>query len=87
MSETLYYQPILGRQLTVTSSDDPTLIGRFGLVVGETMNTIKIAESEGFSTLSKAVVKIHIEGNILEGNRMNVRPEDRINRRVATRSE
>ena len=83
--------PWLGRQLTVVESTDSSLLGRSGLVVDETMRTVAIDEvgSENRITLAKAAIKFQLDDEefVIDGGQMEIRPEDRINRRFKNNGE
>jgi RNase P/RNase MRP subunit p29 len=83
--------PWLGRQLTVVESTDSSLLGRSGLVVDETMRTVAIDEvgSENRITLAKAAIKFLLDDEefVIDGGQMEIRPEDRINRRFKNNGE
>lgn len=82
MSE-LLNMPWLGRHLTVSASNDHSLVGRKGKVVNETMRTISIIEGESRITLGKASIRFQFEDedSIIDGSTTIMRPEDRIQRR------
>ena len=67
--------PWIGAGLTVVDSADPSLVGRQGLVVDETRNTIHLLEGDRALTLGKAGLSFSIDGSL-----MRQRPEDRTNR-------
>ena len=75
--------PWLGRSINVVSSSDPTLVGNNGIVVDETMRTIKIQRGEQQLVMAKDVIKFTIdEGeDVIDGSLVKQRPEDRIHRR------
>jgi RNase P/RNase MRP subunit p29 len=89
--------PWLGRRLTVVDSPDSSLVGRTGRVIDETMRTVAIdesfptpASSDSPSTtdyrkvvFGKAAIKFQLDDEkfVIDGSKMQFRPEDRINRR------
>ena len=79
----IYHQSWLGRDLSVIESTDQNLVGKSGIVVNETKNTI-IIQDEGKSTcLGKSTIKFVIdeENSIILGSIVNQRPEDRIHKK------
>ena len=91
--EDLPYHELIGLNVRVDSSCDPTFNGLSGLVIDETRNTFKIEIKSGKSTLEKTVPKkgsvfvfdlpegISQNGRIsvkLDGNIMLSQPQNRI---------
>ena len=72
----------IGRILTVTSSTDPTLQGRSGLVLDESKNTLTLLEGEQTVVLNKSSIQFNIDNItvVVNGAKVNQRPEDRIHR-------
>lgn len=72
----------IGRTLTVTSSTDPTLQGRSGLVLDESKNTLTVLEGEQTVVLNKSSIQFNIDNTtvVVNGAKVNQRPEDRIHR-------
>ena len=90
MSENLSQNlPWLGRRLTVVDSPDSSLVGRSGCVIDETMRTISIKEATPATqdyhkvVFGKASIKFQLDDEeiVIDGSKMQIRPEDRINRR------
>ena len=89
--------PWLGRRLTVVDSSDTSLVGRSGFVIDETMRTVSIDETSSFLTnpetpetqahskvvFGKASIKFQLDDEdfVIDGSKMQIRPEDRVNRR------
>ena len=75
--------PWLGRSISVISSSDPTLVGNSGLIIDETMRTIKIQQGGQQLTMAKNVIRFTIdeEQDVIDGSLVKQRPEDRIHRR------
>jgi ribonuclease P protein subunit POP4 len=75
--------PFLARNIHVTESTDPTLVGISGQVIEETRRTIVIQTSNGDKTLAKDVInfKLDSENKVIQGFTVTQRPEDRINRK------
>ncbi|MGY8755171.1 MAG: ribonuclease P protein subunit [Candidatus Poseidoniales archaeon] len=77
-----YHQPWIGRNLQVASSTDSTLVGRSGLVIDETRETITLSEGDSQIVLGKKSINFQIDGDesIIVGGLVRQRSEDRINR-------
>jgi RNase P/RNase MRP subunit p29 len=73
----------IGRNVSICSSTDSTLVGRTGLVIDETKRTIKILENEVELTFAKDVIKFTLDDaeQIIDGSIVGQRPGDRIHRR------
>ncbi|MBC64761.1 MAG: hypothetical protein CMB15_03925 [Euryarchaeota archaeon] len=82
MSDSIH-MPFLTRNIHVTESTDPTLVGISGQVIEETRRTIVIQTSNGNKTLAKDVInfKLDSENKVIQGFTVTQRPEDRINRK------
>lgn len=80
---TTYNESWLGKSIHIVGSSDPTLIGRQGIVEDETKRTIRINESGRTITLGKSSISFSINGEatIIDGAKVNQRPEDRIHRK------
>ena len=78
----MYNQPWIGRSMTITSSTDPTLTGRTGIVVDETRNTVALLEGDQHLVLNKASITFTVDDNdvVIQGAMVGQRPEDRIHR-------
>ena len=83
--------PWMGRKLTVVESTDASLVGRSGCVVDETLRTISIIDQDNDRrvVIGKSSVKFQLddETQVIDGRIVQVRPEDRINRRFAIAGE
>ena len=83
--------PWMGRKLTVVESTDASLVGRSGCVVDETLRTISIIDqdNERRVVIGKSSIKFQLddETQVIDGRIVQVRPEDRINRRFAISGE
>lgn len=83
--------PWMGRKLTVVESTDASLVGRSGCVVDETLRTISIIDqdNERRVVIGKSSIKFQLddETQVIDGRIVQVRPEDRINRRFAIAGE
>ena len=78
----IYNLPWIGHELTVCESKDATLVGRHGLVVDESRNTISLLEGERTLVLNKNSITFTIGGSdvAIDGAMVGQRPEDRIHR-------
>jgi len=78
----MYNQPWIGRSMSITSSTDPTLTGRTGIVVDETRNTVALLEGDQQLVLNKASITFTVDDNdvVIQGAMVGQRPEDRIHR-------
>ena len=78
----MYNQPWIGRSMTITSSTDPTLTGRTGIVVDETRNTVALLEGDQQLVLNKASITFTVDDSefVIHGAKVGQRPEDRIHR-------
>ena len=78
----MYNQPWIGRSMTITSSTDPTLTGRTGIVVDETRNTVALLEGDQQLVLNKASITFTVDDSdvVIQGAMVGQRPEDRIHR-------
>ena len=82
MSDSIH-MPFLARNIYVTESTDPTLVGISGQVLEETRRTIVVQTSNGKKVLAKDVINftLDLEDKVIEGFTVTQRPEDRINRK------
>ena len=73
----------IGLTLDVVSSNDPTLIGRSGVVVKETKNTLVLLEGDKTVTFGKPAISFTIDDSdvIIQGALVSQRPEDRTHRK------
>ena len=81
----LYAHELIGLRVRITSSLQPSLEGLEGVVVDETMKTLRVATARGVRVVPKAESRLAfaLEGYgwvELEGSRILGRPEDRIAR-------
>ena len=70
--------PWLSRNLEVTDSTDPTLVGISGMVVDETRRTILVNTGGNEVTLAKNTIRFTIEDEEIDGTLVGQRPEERI---------
>ena len=75
-------QSWIGRNMLVTSSPDTTIVGRSGLVIDETRETITMLEEGRTVIFGKNSIKFKIGGidAAIDGKLVRQRPEDRIYR-------
>ena len=75
-------QSWIGRSLSVTSSTDPTLVGRKGIVVNETRNTIALLEGAQRTVLNTTSIVLTVcnRAVVLPTTMWGPRPEYRIHR-------
>jgi len=72
----------LSRTLEVVSSTDPSLVGRSGVVVSESRNTVTVEEHDGMSIFAKNTIQFTIDNSEpVVGSMVCQRPEDRIQRK------
>lgn len=82
MFNAILNQSWIGRDMVVTSSPDAALIGRSGLVVDETRETITILENDREVVLGKNSIEFNIGSSnaTIVGALSRQRSEDRIYR-------
>ena len=82
MVNALQNQSWIGRDMVVTSSPDAGLIGRSGLIIDETRETIIILENDREIVLGKNSIEFDIGGSnaTVVGTLLRQRSEDRIYR-------
>ena len=82
MTNALLHQSWIGRDMTVTSSPDKALVGRYGLVVDESRETITILENDREVVLGKNSIEFKIGSSnaTIVGTLVRQRSEDRIYR-------
>tara|TARA_A100001037_G_scaffold306752_1_gene354966 strand:- start:3662 stop:3916 length:255 start_codon:yes stop_codon:yes gene_type:complete len=73
--------PWLARNLEVTQSTDPTLIGVSGMVQDETRRTITVQTERGTKTLAKDTIRFKIDDVEIDGSKVGQRPEERVGKR------
>ena len=82
MVNVLLNQSWIGREMIITSSPDAALVGRNGLVVDETRETITLLENNREVILGKSSIEFNLGGSDATnvGKLMRQRSEDRIYR-------
>jgi ribonuclease P protein subunit POP4 len=66
---------IIGSQIEIIDANNKGLIGIKGEIINETKNMFVLSNGK---KLIKTQVKIKINGIIIDGKKLNLRPEDRI---------
>lgn len=79
----IYNSTWIGEQLTVVASPDSSLLGRIGVVLDESRETITIIEGSNEIILGKQSIDFKIGNSdvVINGARVGQRPEDRINKK------
>ena len=79
----IYNTTWIGTTLNVVESTDPTLVGRSGIVLDETKNTLVLIEGDAQVTLGKAAITFTLDDSdvIIQGALVGQRPEDRTHRK------
>ena len=77
-------QSWIARELVITSSNDESLIGRSGLVIDETRETITLLENNKQVIFGKSSIEFNIGGSdaTIGGKLVRQRSEDRIYRKI-----
>ena len=70
--------PWISRNIQVTDSTDPTLVGMSGMVVDETMRTILVNTGSQEVIPAKDTIRITIDDEKIDGSLVGQRPEERI---------
>ena len=78
----VYNQSWIGRSMAVVSSTDSSLVGRRGMVVDESRNTLSVLEGDRTLVLNKASITFTVGDDdvAIQGAMVGHRPEDRIHR-------
>ena len=79
----IYNNTWIGTTLNVVESSDSTLVGRSGIVLDETKNTLVLLEGDARVTLGKAAITFTIDNSdvVIQGAFVGQRPEDRTHRK------
>jgi len=73
------YEEFIGLPIEVVRSNNKSLIGKKGRVIDETQNLLIIEEEEKkISKILKKGTIFKINNKIINGNKINKRPEDRV---------
>ncbi|RLF91617.1 ribonuclease P protein subunit [Thermococci archaeon] len=72
---------IIGKEVEVLASPDPSLIGVRGEVIDETRKTLKILRGSKAVVLAKENVVLLIDGLRVDGKLLLGRPEERLKKR------
>jgi RNase P/RNase MRP subunit p29 len=69
--------------MNIVESTDPTLVGRTGLVLDETKNTVVMLEKDSTIRIGKAGITFTLDNSnvVVQGALVGQRPEDRTNRK------
>ena len=80
---TIYNSTWIGSMMNIVESNDPTLIGRSGLVLDETKNTLVMLEKDSSVRIGKSSIKFTLDNSdvVVQGALVGQRPEDRTNRK------
>ena len=80
---TIYNSTWLGSTMNIVESNDPTLTGRFGLVLDETKNTLVMLEKDTPVRIGKSSITFTLDNSdvVVQGALVGQRPEDRTNRK------
>ncbi|MFL2948859.1 MAG: ribonuclease P protein subunit [Candidatus Poseidoniaceae archaeon] len=80
---TIYNSTWIGSMMNIVESNDPTLIGRSGLVLDETKNTLVMLEKDTPVRIGKSSIKFTLDNSdvVVQGALVGQRPEDRTNRK------
>ena len=70
--------PWISRNIQVTDSTDPTLVGMSGMVMDETRRTILGNTGNREVTLAKDTIRFTIDDEEIDGTLVGQRPEQRI---------
>ena len=70
--------PWISRNIQVTDSTDPTLVGMSGMVLYETKRTILVNTGSKEVTLAKDTIGFTIDDENIDGTLVGQRPEERI---------
>lgn len=73
---------LIGLDVRVASSRDPTLVNLNGKIVYESRNMLYMKIDNTIKMIPKSIIRLEsTDGSIIEGNDIIGRPEDRIRRR------
>ncbi|MAF99257.1 MAG: ribonuclease P [Nanoarchaeota archaeon] len=69
---------LIGKQVKIVQSSNPSDVAIEGIIVDETKNTIKIKQEKMTKTIMKKNVTIELDGKLIDGKTLLKRPEERI---------
>ncbi len=72
------FTDIIGENVKVVRSKDPSLLNKKGVVFKESKNMIYMIEEGREIMLPKKVVDLEIKGKVYDMSRLMIRPEDKI---------
>ena len=80
---TIYNTTWIGSTMNIVESNDPTLVGRSGLVLDETKNTLVMLENDRSIRIGKSSITFTLDNSdvVVQGALVGQRPEDRTNRK------
>lgn len=73
-----YPYELIGQEITVVSSKNPSDLKVKGKIVDETKNTLKVSQSGKIKSLMKNNIVFKLKDRIIEGKIINKRTEERI---------
>lgn len=73
-----YQQEFIGKQITITKSNNKQQENTNGKIIDETKNTFKIKTQTKIITILKKDKEFQINKQKIEGNKITKRPEERI---------
>lgn len=68
----------LGEQVKIVESKNKSLQGLEGKIIKETKNTFTIRTTNDDKTVTKEVCVFHIKNQMIHGNKITKKPEERI---------
>ena len=79
----IYNSTWIGSMMNIVESNDPTLVGRSGLVLDETKNTLVMLENDACVRIGKSSITFQLDNSdvVVQGALVGQRPEDRTNRK------
>ena len=82
---TIYNSTWIGSTMNIVESNDPTLTGRFGLVLDETKNTLVMLEKDTPVRIGKSSITFTLDNSdvVVQGALVGQRPADRTNRKYS----
>ena len=80
MKKKVFPYELIGEEITVIKTANPSLLGVTGKIVDETKATIRVLQGGKIKTLLKnaVVLKLIRTGKVIDGHMLAKRPEDRL---------
>ncbi|MCY0852021.1 MAG: ribonuclease P protein component 1 [Thermoplasma acidophilum] len=78
LNEMIYLDEFTGMELSIVDSPNRSEVGRTGLVSFETKNMLEIDTGRRRIKIPKHLRKFRINGQFVDGDLINMRPEDRL---------